>query len=154
MTLIFLNKPCQVLCQFTDPDGRPTLAEFVRAKGVYPAGRLDFDSEGLTLLTDDGALQARISQPRSKLPKRYWVQVEGVPRAEQLDQLCAGVNLNDGRARAIAAKAIDEPPGLWRRTPPIRERKSVADSWLEFIIDEGRNRQVRRMTDVKQYSVP
>ncbi len=144
--LILLNKPFRVLCQFTDPDGRVTLADYVKTPGVYAAGRLDFDSEGLLVLTDDGRLQARISQPRSKTRKRYWAQIEGVASDAQLKSLVAGVTLKDGAARAIAAKRIDTPEGLWDRDPPIRQRKSVADSWIEITLAEGRNRQVRRMT--------
>ena len=146
MPLILLNKPYRVLSQFRDADGRPTLADCVRQKGVYPAGRLDFDSEGLLLLTDDGRLQAHISQPDSKIAKTYWAQVEGVPSEQQLVRLRDGVALKDGPARALSATTIDEPPGLWERDPPIRYRASVPDSWLEISIDEGRNRQVRRMT--------
>ena len=146
MPLVLLNKPYRVLCQFTDPEGRPTLADYVDIGDVYPAGRLDFDSEGLLLLTDDGALQARISHPRSKLVKRYWVQVEGEATAEQLAALQAGVTLKDGPAAAVSAARIAEPQGLWPRVPPIRQRKSVPDCWLDVGIDEGRNRQVRRMT--------
>ena len=144
--LILLNKPYRVLCQFTDPDGRPTLADFVDVPGVYAAGRLDFDSEGLLLLTDDGRLQARISQPRSKIPKQYLVQVEGAASEEQLRNLVAGVQLKDGPARAVSAKSVPEPADLWPRDPPIRVRKSIADSWIEITLAEGRNRQVRRMT--------
>lgn len=146
MPLILLNKPFQVLSQFTDGDGRATLADYVSESGVYPAGRLDADSEGLILLTDDGRLQARISQPRSKVVKTYWAQVEGDASEQQVTRLLAGVKLKDGPARATQAKRIDEPADLWPRDPPIRQRKSVADSWLEIRIDEGRNRQVRRMT--------
>lgn len=144
--LILLNKPFRVLSQFRDADGRPVLGDFVDIPGVYPAGRLDFDSEGLVLLTDDGRLQARISQPRSRTPKTYWAQVEGTPSDEQLDQLVAGVTLKDGPARAVSARQINEPTGLWDRDPPIRYRKNVPDSWLEIVLTEGRNRQVRRMT--------
>ena len=146
MPLILLNKPHKVLCQFTDPDGRPTLADLVAAKDVYPAGRLDYDSEGLLLLTDDGRLQARISQPESKLAKHYWVQVEGDPGNVALAELCRGITLKDGLASALTASAIAAPEGLWPRFPPVRERKTVADGWLELSIDEGRNRQIRRMT--------
>jgi 23S rRNA pseudouridine2457 synthase len=146
MALILLNKPYRVLSQFRDADGRPTLANWVHERDVYPAGRLDFDSEGLLLLTDDGRLQARISQPKSKIAKTYWAQVEGVPSDEQIEQLRAGVTLKDGPARALSAKVIDAPQGLWERDPPIRYRASVPDRWLEITIDEGRNRQVRRMT--------
>ena len=144
--LILVNKPYQVLCQFTDPDGRATLADYVDTPGVYPAGRLDYDSEGLLLLTDDGRLQARISQPRSKIRKCYWAQVEGVASDEQLGDLQRGVKLKDGMAKAVSAKRIEEPTGLWDRDPPIRYRKNVPDSWIEISLSEGRNRQVRRMT--------
>lgn len=144
--LLLLNKPCQVLSQFRDADGRPTLADFVNIKGVYPAGRLDFDSEGLLLLTDDGRLQARISEPKSRTAKTYWAQVEGSPSGSQLDQLVQGVQLKDGIARARFARTIEEPAELWERQPPIRHRVNVPDNWLEIGITEGRNRQVRRMT--------
>ena len=146
MPLILLNKPYRVLSQFTDADGRETLAAHVSQEGVYPAGRLDADSEGLILLTDDGRLQARISQPSSKVAKTYWAQVEGEADDGQLAMLVAGVKLKDGPARALQAKCIDAPQGLWPRDPPIRHRVSVPDSWLEIRIDAGRNRQVRRMT--------
>jgi 23S rRNA pseudouridine2457 synthase len=144
--LILLNKPFRVLSQFRDPDGRATLGDFVDLPGVYPAGRLDFDSEGLMLLTDDGRLQARISDPRNKVPKTYWAQVEGVPNAGQLRKLEHGVRLKDGPARAVSARSIEEPEGLWQRDPPIRYRKNVPASWVEIVLTEGRNRQVRRMT--------
>jgi 23S rRNA pseudouridine2457 synthase len=146
MPLVLLNKPFQVLCQFRDKDGRPTLADYVDVPDVYPAGRLDLDSEGLLLLTDDGRLQARISQPRSKIAKTYWVQVEGEPTDAELDELLRGVKLKDGLARASAVRLIAEPPDLWARNPPIRYRANVPDSWIEITIREGRNRQVRRMT--------
>jgi len=146
MPLILLNKPHQVLSQFRDGEGRRTVAEFVRVKDVYPAGRLDYDSEGLLLLTDDGKLQARISQPGPKVCKTYWAQVEGEPSEAQLAALRGGVELADGEAIAQAAHAIAEPPGLWNRVPPIRIRKSIPDNWIELSISEGRNRQVRRMT--------
>jgi 23S rRNA pseudouridine2457 synthase len=144
--LILLNKPFRVLSQFRDADGRATLGDFVDVPGVYPAGRLDFDSEGLVLLTDDGRLQARISDPKNKMPKTYWAQVEGVPSADQLLELERGVRLKDGPARAVSARSIGEPAGLWQRDPPIRFRKNVPDSWVEIVLTEGRNRQVRRMT--------
>ncbi len=146
MPLILLNKPFRVLSQFTDADGRPTLGDFVDVAGVYPAGRLDFDSEGLILLTDDGRLQARISQPRSKIIKVYRAQVEGIPSPAQLARLETGVPLKDGNARAAFVREIDEPEDLWPRDPPVRYRKSVPDRWLEIGLREGRNRQVRRMT--------
>ncbi len=144
--LILLNKPFRVLCQFTDADGRATLSDHVDIADVYPAGRLDFDSEGLVLLTDDGTLQARISQPRAKVQKRYWVQVEGDATEQQLTELRRGVMLKDGQANAAAVQRIEEPLALWPRDPPIRVRKTVADSWIDIVISEGRNRQVRRMT--------
>ena len=143
--LIIFNKPFQVLCQFTDEAGRKTLADYVDVKEVYPAGRLDFDSEGLLLLTDDGKLQAKISHPKNKLPKTYWAHVEGIASQEDCDALIAGVQLKDGIAKAVSCKILSEP-GLWERIPPIRVRKSIPDSWIELVIDEGRNRQVRRMT--------
>lgn len=146
MPLILLNKPYRVLSQFRDNEGRRTLAEFVAHKGIYPAGRLDYDSEGLLLLTDDGALQARISDPRTATLKTYWAQVEGQASDEQLAQLCTGVQLKDGMAAAQFARTIAAPADLWPRDPPIRFRKSVSDSWIEMGITEGRNRQVRRMT--------
>ena len=144
--LILLNKPFRVLSQFRDADGRPTLGDYVDVPGVYPAGRLDFDSEGLILLTDDGHLQARISQPRSKTRKVYRAQVEGEPTPQQLRNLTLGVTLKDGAAQAVSARIIDEPEGLWEREPPIRHRKNVPDRWIEVVLTEGRNRQVRRMT--------
>jgi len=148
MTLIAFNKPFGVLCQFSpEPGGppRPTLADFIDLPGVYPAGRLDLDSEGLLLLTDDGALQARIAEPRYKLPKTYLVQVEGDPDEAALAALRAGVKLKDGTTLPAEAARID-PPELWPRTPPVRFRKTVPDCWLSLTIREGRNRQVRRMT--------
>ena len=146
MPLVLLNKPYRVLSQFRDADGRRTLADFVTQAGVYPAGRLDFESEGLLLLTDDGRLQARISQPGSGTVKTYWAQVEGDATPAQLESLRTGITLRDGPAVALAATIAGAPPGLWDRDPPIRRRKSVPDSWLEISISEGRNRQVRRMT--------
>jgi len=144
--LILLNKPFRVLCQFRDREGRATLADFIDVPDVYPAGRLDYDSEGLLLLTDDGRLQARISQPRSKIRKTYWAQVEGQPTEQQLEQLLRGVKLKDGMARAVSARAMNAPAALWERDPPIRYRASIPDSWIEIALTEGRNRQVRRMT--------
>lgn len=144
--LILLNKPFRVLSQFRDADGRATLGDYVDVPGVYPAGRLDYDSEGLILLTDDGRLQARISQPKSRTRKTYWAQVEGQPTPDQLEELLSGVELKDGPANAVTAREIDEPPMLWERNPPIRYRASIPDSWIEVVLIEGRNRQVRRMT--------
>ena len=145
--LVAFNKPFGVLCQFTDRSTppRPTLAGFGLPAGVYPAGRLDFDSEGLLLLTDDGRLAHRLTDPRHKQAKTYRVQVEGEPREEQLDALRHGVLLNDGPTLPAQARRID-PPALWPRDPPVRFRKTVPDAWLELTIGEGRNRQVRRMT--------
>lgn len=143
--LVLFNKPFQVLCQFSDKDGRPVLADYIKLPGIYPAGRLDHDSEGLLLLTDDGELQARIADPRWKLPKTYWVQVEGEISEEALLALCRGVMLNDGVTLPAEARRLD-PPELWMRDPPIRFRANIPDSWIELTIREGRNRQVRRMT--------
>ncbi len=144
--LIGLNKPYGVLSQFTDADGRRTLASLVTVPGVYPAGRLDRDSEGLLLLTDDGRLQARIAHPRHKLEKCYLVQVERQPGEQALEQLRTGVTIDERRTRPAKVRCIEEPAWLWPRVPPVRFRKSVPTAWLEVIISEGRNRQVRRMT--------
>ncbi|WP_088308864.1 pseudouridine synthase [Novosphingobium sp. B 225] len=144
--LILLNKPHGVLCQFSaDGSDKPTLAQYVPVPGVYPAGRLDTDSEGLLLLTDDGRLQARIAVPRFKLPKTYLVQVEGEPDAAALAALRGGVRLKDGMTRPAEAELIPAPE-LWSRDPPVRFRKTVPDSWLKLTLREGKNRQVRRMT--------
>jgi len=144
--VILLNKPYGVLCQFTGDGARPTLKEFVDVPHVYPAGRLDTDSEGLVVLTADGALQARIAHPKHKLEKTYWVQVEGIPTDAQLERLARGVDVDGVPTRPASARAIIEPPGLWPRDPPIRVRKSIPTAWLELVISEGRNRQVRKMT--------
>jgi 23S rRNA pseudouridine2457 synthase len=144
--LIAFNKPFDVLCQFTDEgSSRRTLADFIDVPGVYPAGRLDRDSEGLLLLTDDGRLQARIADPRFKLPKTYRVQVEGDVDDAALDSLRRGVTLKDGPTLPAEVERIADP-ALWPRDPPVRFRKTVPDCWLELTIREGRNRQVRRMT--------
>lgn len=149
MALILFNKPMNVLSQFTDAgtagSARATLSDYIDRPGVYPAGRLDRDSEGLLLLTDDGRLQARIADPKFKLPKTYLVQVEGEIGEAALEQLRRCVRLNDGLTRPAEAEAI-EPPELWPRDPPVRFRKSVPDRWIRLTISEGRNRQVRRMT--------
>ena len=146
MPLVLLNKPYRVLSQFRDESGRRTLADFVSHRQVYPAGRLDFESEGLLLLTDDGRLQAGISQPGAGTLKRYWAQVEGTPTPDALRALTVGVDLADGRATAVVVNLIEEPDALWARTPPIRHRVNVPDAWLDIGLVEGRNRQVRRMT--------
>ena len=145
--LIAFNKPYGVLCQFTDRSTppRPTLAGFGLPPDVSPAGRLDHDSEGLLLLTDDGALAHRLTAPRHKLPKTYWVQVEGQPEEDQLRALRAGLELGDGKTLPARARRI-APPDLWPRNPPVRFRKTVPDAWIELVLREGRNRQVRRMT--------
>lgn len=143
--LILFNKPYGVICQFSRHELHPTLKDHIAIPGIYPAGRLDTDSEGLLLLTGEGALQHRISDPRWKLPKTYWVQVEGRITEEQLAALRAGVDLGDFITRPAQVRQID-PPALWERKPPVRFRKTVPDCWLEIIISEGKNRQVRRMT--------
>jgi 23S rRNA pseudouridine2457 synthase len=144
---IFLfNKPFQVMSQFTDADGRANLSDYIRIPSIYPAGRLDYDSEGLMILTGDGELQHQISHPRHKLPKTYWVQLEGDVSDEALAALKKGVQLNDGPTLPAIVKQMDEPAGLWARTPPVRFRANIPTSWISLTISEGRNRQVRRMT--------
>jgi 23S rRNA pseudouridine2457 synthase len=144
--LIAFNKPFGVICKFRPEPGRPTLADFIKIPNVYPAGRLDTDSEGLLLLTDDGALQARISDPEHKLPKVYWAQVEGEPTDAAIEALRNGVKLNDFTTRPAGARLMQEPDDLWPRDPPIRYRAKIPTSWIELTLREGKNRQVRRMT--------
>lgn len=144
--IILFNKPFDVLCQFTDEQGRKTLADFITQKNIYAAGRLDRDSEGLLLLTDDGQLQHEITDPKNKMQKTYWVQVEGKITDDAISKLTQGVKLKDGLTKPAKAKKIASPIKLWPRVPPIRERKHIPTSWIELSITEGRNRQVRRMT--------
>jgi 23S rRNA pseudouridine2457 synthase len=145
--LILLNKPFNVLCQFTDASGtKRTLADIVPVAGVYPAGRLDFDSEGLVILTNAGWLQHRIANPACKEPKTYWVQVEGIPADSALECLARGLKLNDGPTLPAQAMRMEPPPEVWERHPPIRERRNIPTAWISLTLREGRNRQVRRMT--------
>jgi len=144
--VLLLNKPYGVVCQFSPNGGKPTLKDFVPVPDVYPAGRLDADSEGLLILTDDGKLQATLSHPRHKLPKTYWVQVEGIPDGAALHRLETGIDLGDFVTRPAKVRSIAPPAGLWPRNPPIRVRKHIPTGWLEVELTEGRNRQLRRMT--------
>jgi len=144
--VILLNKPFQVLCQFSAHEGKTTLAEYIDLPDIYPAGRLDYDSEGLLLLTGNGQLQHRLTDPRHKLAKTYWVQVEGNITDQAISQLCSGVQLKDGPTLPAQALPMDPPASLWERNPPIRQRANIPTSWLQLTISEGRNRQVRRMT--------
>jgi 23S rRNA pseudouridine2457 synthase len=144
--ILLFNKPYGVICQFSRDGMHPTLADYIAMPDFYPAGRLDTDSEGLLLLTDDGKLQHRITDPKHKLPKTYWVQVEGMPDQAAVKRLRDGVQLKDGMTLPAGAEPMDEPPGLWQRDPPIRFRKDIPTSWLQLTIREGKNRQVRRMT--------
>lgn len=145
-SILLFNKPFGVICQFSRDGLHPTLADYIALPDFYPAGRLDTDSEGLLVLTDDGQLQHHITDPKHKLPKTYWVQVEGVPDAAALEKLRRGVKLSDFTTQPAEAGLIDEPAGLWTRNPPIRSRKNIPTGWLELTILEGKNRQVRRMT--------
>jgi 23S rRNA pseudouridine2457 synthase len=146
MRLLALNKPFGTICQFSPHETRASLADWIRVPGVYPAGRLDSDSEGLLLLTDDGSLQARIAEPRHKLVKRYWAQVEGAPDAAAITHLASGVDLGDYVTRPCQANLVEPPAALWPRDPPIRFRAAIPTTWIQLSITEGKNRQVRRMT--------
>lgn len=144
--ILLFHKPYGVICQFTSDGQHPTLKDYIERPGFYPAGRLDTDSEGLLVLTDDGRLQARIADPRHKLAKTYWAQVEGVADEAALESLRRGVRLSDFTTQPAEARSMDEPADLWPRVPPIRVRKAIPTSWLELVLREGKNRQVRRMT--------
>lgn len=144
--LLLFNKPYGVLTQFTSDTPRPTLRDFIDIPGIYAAGRLDADSEGLVVLTDNGRWQARIADPVNKLPKTYWVQVENIPDESALERLRHGIDLGDFTTQACQARLIDEPAGLWPRDPPIRQRVAIPTAWIEIVLREGKNRQVRRMT--------
>ncbi len=144
--IILFNKPFGVICQFSPDDKHPSLSEFIDIKNVYAAGRLDHDSEGLLILTDDGKLQSKITEPKNKLPKTYWVQVEKEITEDAINQLKKGVKIKSGMTQPAEVRIIEEPKALWKRTPPIRYRKEIPTSWIEVTISEGKNRQVRRMT--------
>jgi 23S rRNA pseudouridine2457 synthase len=149
--VLLFNKPCGVICQFSPSAGKRTLKDFIPVAGVYPAGRLDADSEGLVVLTGDGKLQHAISDPKMKLAKSYWVQVEGEPAEAALQRLRSGIDLGDFVALPAGARRIEQPSGLWERHPPIRVRKSIPTSWIELELHEGKNRQIRRMTAAAGY---
>jgi 23S rRNA pseudouridine2457 synthase len=149
--VVLFNKPYGVVCQFSAHPTRPTLKDFIAIPDVYPAGRLDWDSEGLVLLTADGELQQRISDPRAKMAKTYWVQVEGVPNEAALQRLRAGIDLGEFTTLPAKADRMDEPSGLWPRRPPVRERRAIPTAWLELTLREGKNRQVRHMTAAVGY---
>lgn len=149
--IILFNKPYGVLCQFTDPEGRPNLADYIHQPNFYAAGRLDTDSEGLLVLTDQGKLQNHITSPKNKMAKIYLVQLEGMPSEPDLDKLRSGIELKDGATRPCQCQLVPEPNWLWPRTPPIRERKNLPTSWLSLTLTEGKNRQVRRMTAAVGY---
>lgn len=144
--VLIFNKPYRVLCQFSPEAGKNTLADFIDVPDVYAAGRLDYESEGLLVLTDDGRLQARITQPHYKQPKRYVVQIENIPKVSDLNRLATGIPLKEGKTNPAKVRMIAEPDWLWPRDPPIRQRRHIPTQWLELEISEGRNRQVRRMT--------
>lgn len=149
--ILLFNKPYGVICQFSRDGLHPTLADYIAVPGVYPAGRLDTDSEGLLLLTDDGKLQHRITDPQHKLAKTYWVQVEGIPDEAALEKLRRGVLLKDGMTLPAEVRAMEAPANLWPRDPPVRFRKAIPSSWIALTLREGRNRQVRRMTAATGY---